>query len=393
MILGILGGQDLYQQILTLNFRGEYDIRHVTARSNSVQDLRKALEGDTGYTDVLVDLTAVGRNVEDGVALLNRVLNTTQCHYMAIASGYNAESRLVHDLQILGIDDEDIFLMSGSTMKSRISALLQGAAQNKNEDTEQEPIVEPIMEPIAEPEPVAEPVMPEVPPSQVDIATAKARQIHKPSRPISHAVTVAITGTYPRIGTTTQAFQLLLYLKSQGYRCAIIDMSGSGQLQQYGDVYEDSCQIGPFELQVQNISIMTNSKLLMQARNDYDYILCDYGEYQGIIDPVGFWEKDIKIAVAGTKPWESARLQNLFEDEDGSLSYIFSFVPSCDHDAVCQQMADSADKTFFAPYAPDYFTYCGADEFYSKLISPAAEQPMPASKGFHFFKNKNRKKR
>lgn len=393
MTFGVIGSEDLFQQVLTLNFRGEYDIRHITTKANSVLELRKVLEGDSPYTDVLVDLTTIGRNVEDGISLLDRLRTTTQCHYLALVPGYGPESRLVHDLKILGIDPADIFLLSGSAMKSRISYLLQhdlSTSTSLSLDTDLEPIE--ILAPTEEPAPEEEPA-PDVPPSQVDIATAKAMQIHKPIRPTSHAVTIAVAGTYSRIGTTTQAMQLMLYLKAQGYRCAIIDMVGCGQLQQYADVYDRSTQAGPFEWQIQGITIITNGKLLMQARNEYDYILCDYGVYQEIIDPVGFWEKDIKIAVAGTKPWESAQLQQLFEDEDGSLSYIFSFVPGSDQDAVCQQMSDSADKTYFAPPAPDYFTYCGQDDFYANLISPVPVQPLPNQKGFRFLKFKNRKNR
>lgn len=393
MTLGIVGSDELYQQILTLNFRNEYDIRHIVTRSSSPLELRKALEGDTPYTDVLLDLTAVGRNVEDGINLLDRLRTTTQHHFMVLAPGYSVDSRLVQDLKILGIDLQDIFTLSGSSMKSRISELLQQGLHADQEPAQSAEPGEAAAEPILAATTTLEPVVEAVPPSQVDVAAAKARQIHKPIRPISHAVTIAVTGSCSRIGTTTQALQLLLYLKSQGYRCAMIDMAGAEQLQQYADLMQDSIQIGPFEWQLQGIPILTNAKLLMQARNAYDYILCDYGPYQGIIEPVGYWEKDIKIAVAGTKPWESAPLQQLFEDEDGSLSYIFSFVPESDHAAVRQQMADSASKTFFAPFAPDYFTYCGQDDFYSKLISAPAPAAQREQKGFRFLKFKSRKNR
>ncbi len=392
MTLGIVGSDELYQQILTLNFRNEYDIRHIVTRSSSPLELRKALEGDSPYTDVLVDLTTIGRNVEDGINLLDRLRTTTQYHFMVLAPGYSPDSRLVQDLQILGIDLQDIFTLSGSSMKSRISELLQQGLLHTDQEPGQAAEPEEPAESVLPTVTTSEPVMEDELPFQVDVAAAKARQIHKPIRPISHAVTIAVTGSCSRIGTTTQALQLLLFLKSQGYRCAMIDMAGAEQLQQYADLMQDSIQIGPFEWQLQGIPILTNAKLLMQARNAYDYILCDYGPYHDIIEPVGYWEKDIKIAVAGTKPWESAPLQQLFEDEDGSLSYIFSFVPESDHSAVRQQMADSASKTFFAPPAPDYFTYCGRDDFYSKLISapaPAAQK----QKGFRFLKFKSRKNR
>ena len=122
----------------------------------------------------------------------------------------------------------------------------------------------------------------------------------------------------------------------------------------------------------------------MQARMEYDYLICDYGDYAQIIDTVSFWEKDIRVLVAGVKPWESDQLSRVFEDDDGSLHYIFSFVPKADEPDVRNQMGESAPNTYFAPYAPDYFSYCGNDEFYAKLIACKKAEPQQKKKGFTF---------
>lgn len=217
--------------------------------------------------------------------------------------------------------------------------------------------------------------------------------IKKPPRPATKAVTVAVSGASPRIGTTTQALQLLLYLRAKDYSCAYLDMCSSGKMEQLLDIYESCDRINGHEFTIQGQHIITNGKLLMQARSEYDYVICDYGPYQDILEPVSFWEKDVKIMVAGTKPWESAQLPAVFEDDDGSLRYIFSFVPSADETSVREQMAESADKTYFAPYAPDYFSYSGADEIYSALVDcPGPSPAQTKEKGLRFLFNRKKKK-
>lgn len=381
MILGIISDPAVYRQISTLNFRGNYDIRHIAARSPN--EIRKALEGDTAFTHILMDVDYVHQNADVPLELLSRLINTTSYCWLILANGYMPDSRLMRDLLALGIDRENIFLQGGTAMKARISQLLQLG-------TDEGSFSPPSME-MMEEQVVSSPTI--LPPSQVDIVAGKAMAIKKPPRPATKAVTVAVAGASPRIGTTTQALQLLLYLRAKDYSCAYLDMCGSGKMEQLSDIYESCDRINGHEFTIQGQHIITNGKLLMQARSEYDYVICDYGPYQDILEPVSFWEKDVKILVAGTKPWESAQLPAVFADDDGSLRYIFSFVPSVDESSVREQMAESADKTYFAPYAPDYFSYSGVDELYSALVDcPGPSPAQTKEKGLRFLFNRKKKK-
>lgn len=381
MILGIISDPAVYRQIFTLNFRGNYDIRHIAARSPN--EIRKALEGDTAFTHILMDVDYIHQNADVPLELLSRLMNTTSYCWLILANGYMPDSRLMRDLLALGINRENIFLQGGTAMKARISQLLQLG-------TEEGSFSPPSME-MMEEQVVSSPTI--LPPSQVDIVAGKAMAIKKPPRPATKAVTVAVAGASPRIGTTTQALQLLLYLRAKDYSCAYLDMCSSGKMEQLLDIYESCDRINGHEFTIQGQHIITNGKLLMQARSEYDYVICDYGPYQDILEPVSFWEKDVKIMVAGTKPWESAQLPAVFEDDDGSLRYIFSFVPSADESSVREQMAESADKTYFAPYAPDYFSYSGVDELYSALVDcPGPSPAQTKEKGLRFLFNRKKKK-
>lgn len=380
MILGIISDLAVYRQISTLNFRGNYDIRHIAARSPN--EIRKALEGDTAFTHILMDVDYVHQNADVPLELLSRLMNTTSYCWLILANGYMPDSRLMRDLLALGIDRENIFLQGGTAMKARISQLLQLGTDEGSFSPPSEMMEEQV---------ASSPTI--LPPSQIDIVAGKAMAIKKPPRPATKAVTVAVAGASPRIGTTTQALQLLLYLRAKDYSCAYLDMCGSGKMEQLLDIYESCDRINGHEFTIQGQHIITNGKLLMQARSEYDYVICDYGFYKDILEPVSFWEKDIKVLVAGTKPWESAQLPAVFEDDDGSLRYIFSFVPSADETSVREQMAESADKTYFAPYAPDYFSYSGADEIYSALVDcPGPSPAQTKEKGLRFLFNRKKKK-
>lgn len=385
MILGIVAKRAIYEQIATLNFRGNYDIRHIDTKSLSAA--QKKLEGEQVCTDILIDLDGFGVSADEVVALVGRLLTTTQLHIMVLADGFVPGSRLVRDLEALGLAEQDIFLQAGTHLKMGVSKLLNGtrpkpAALPRADAAEKTPSEPPMEQPVKEQVAAAWPVLP---PSQIDVVSGKAKQIRKPPRPATRAVTVAVAGAGPRIGTTTQAMQLLHYLRALSYKAVVVDMQSSGQLEQYLDVYAGQAEVlNPHEFVIQGCRLLTTGKVLMQARAEYDYVICDYGPYDEIAETVSFWEKDIKILVAGVKPWESAFLPQVFEDDDGSLNYVFSFVAQADEADVLQQMDSSAASTYFAPYAPDYFTYCGADEFYARLLNCENEKPAQKKASFLF---------
>lgn len=387
MVIGVVAGEQLYEQIKKLNFRGEYDIRWIKPQEPAV--ICRTLESDQEYTDVLIDAGSLKTaNADEAVSLVDRLLHTTQLHIMVLADGYLPESRLIRDLVSVGVTQKDIFLQTGVKLQMRISNLLhtvppvEKAAQVPTETPEQKEEAQAVEQPV----PAAV-----VPPSQVDAATGKSMQIRKPARPTTRAVTIAVAGGGPRIGATTQAMQLLHYLTAQNFRCAYVDVQQADQMRQYLTVYDKCEQLGPHEYTIQGCHFLDTGKLLMQARMEYDYLICDYGDYAEIADTVSFWEKDIKVLVAGIKPWESNLLSRVFDDDDGSLHYIFSFVARADETDVRNQMGDSAANTQFAPYAPDFFSYCGDDEFYAQIVSCQKTEPQQKKKRFTFHLFRRRK--
>ena len=256
MVIGVVAGEQLYEQIKKLNFRGEYDIRWIKPQEPAV--ICRTLESDQEYTDVLIDAGSLKTaNADEAVSLVDRLLRTTQLHIMVLADGYLPESRLIRDLVSVGVTQKDIFLQTGVKLQMRISNLLhtvppvEKAAQVPTETPEQKEEAQAVEQPV----PAAV-----VPPSQVDAATGKSMQIRKPARPTTRAVTIAVAGGGPRIGATTQAMQLLHYLTAQNFRCAYVDVQQADQMRQYLTVYDKCEQLGPHEYTIQGCHFLDTGK-------------------------------------------------------------------------------------------------------------------------------------
>ena len=56
MVLGIVSDASLYNQIATLNFRGDYDIRQIPIQTRTVLEIWKSIEGEQPYTHILLSL-------------------------------------------------------------------------------------------------------------------------------------------------------------------------------------------------------------------------------------------------------------------------------------------------------------------------------------------------
>lgn len=169
--------------------------------------------------------------------------------------------------------------------------------------------------------------------------------------------TVGVAGSLCRMGTTTQAIQLVKYLKLMGYAAAYIEMNSNYYINDLISYYEvkktEDCVI--FE----GVELYKREKLLAANRKDYDYLIKDYG-YVGSEDfeIVSYTEQDIRIITCGSKPSELSAVEtvlrnSVFED----MKFVFSFVPKDDRTAIKEMMEDYAQQTFFVEYVPDPFQY------------------------------------
>lgn len=191
---------------------------------------------------------------------------------------------------------------------------------------------------------------------------------HKKESPSANKTTIAVMGIMHRIGTTTQAILLTKFLTDSGYRAAYIEMNRSGYLRSLEAFYagaERDELTG--KIRYQGIDMFCNPEKIREILDmPYTYYIYDYGSLTDI-DTLAWMEKDIKVAVAGSKPQELAAFQKAVgRIYPQNPAYVFSFVDESEKKAIMSQMGESAVRTYFSVYAPDPFT-AETGDFYRQI--------------------------
>ena len=165
---------------------------------------------------------------------------------------------------------------------------------------------------------------------------------------LSRCITIAVAGAGARIGTTTQALQALLFLSKSGYKAALIEMVDKPILPEY------TSNAGTCEdyYTVKGLHLFRSKNSISRAKEQFEFLVLDYGDFSMIPDQASFMERDYKIICTGIKPQEAHSLSPVLEKDDGSFTYCFSFVPPMDYDDVISLMRHKL--IYFAPSAPDY---------------------------------------
>lgn len=183
--------------------------------------------------------------------------------------------------------------------------------------------------------------------------------------------TIGIAGSQGRIGTTTQALQMILCLHKLDYGASYIEMGDQGYLTDLKDLFPEEVQINEKTGSIifQGIELYGSGDIVTANKQGYDYIVKDYG---AVTDPdfqkLSFLEQDIKIIVGGIKANEVVFAENILKEKCYvGVRYIFSFVPLHEQQNVKRSMRKHNVGTYFAFYAPDPFIY-QENEIYEYLL-------------------------
>lgn len=191
--------------------------------------------------------------------------------------------------------------------------------------------------------------------------------------------TIAIAGTQPHIGTTTQAIQLIQYLQLMGNKACYVEMNSNNYIQNLQNTYEDIESNEDGHCKFEQVELYAAKHIRGLARKEYDYIVKDYGSYQseGFNTP-SFMEQDIKIFVGGIKPNEVFYTYEILKrPEFDDISIILSFVDAATYEDVKamfdytdgRQRYIRSDRVFFANYVPEPYEYTGvSNKSYSDLL-------------------------
>ncbi len=194
-------------------------------------------------------------------------------------------------------------------------------------------------------------------------------------------VLVGIASAGVRQGCTHNTIVLANYLRKQGYMVALAEMNSSGafqkiqtdyDLQMYDNRYFSMAGIDYYPA-------TTDESLGNILAKSYNFILCDCGVFEEA-DLVTFGKCDVRIIIAGTKPWEIVSMNSVFEkcDETALKGYhfCFNFVPKPQQNDVKSGMG-VLKNIWFLNYTEDPFSsydFPGADiifqNYFPVLIQP-----------------------
>lgn len=213
---------------------------------------------------------------------------------------------------------------------------------------------------------------------------------------------IGVAGCLSRIGTTTQALQIVKYLTLKGYKACYIEANQSGWILEYmssrtEDEYRYMEQIGL--VSYKEMDLYVNRQFIpMIKKKDYDFFVYDYGCYQeDTFERMSFLEKNIGIVVGGIKPRELEATDLVMNDTltQNNVYYIFSFidVDTSDKDDIIEMMEDKADHTSFAAYAANPFSYTSTrNGTYDKIFDLENRKRKDASESKRLFKWNRKKK-
>lgn len=364
------------QVIHEMNFRKDKDIRMLDARS--MEQIAQQIEEQQVFTHVLIQPDALREKSGGLLLLVERLRKSTMAEYLVLLDGYPQDSRLVRELEEAGVAAENILFSASLALKQRINELFQNAEEYAFEKAE--------IEPPQQPKPKKRksvssffsfpnifsaknkrPPVHSSSPAQQPISTLESRMLSIQKENLKTAKTIAVAGAGKRIGTTTQALQMLLFLRAHNRKAALIEMHENPCLSSYAQVYsdavleKDSCIINGSRLYF-------SKKALPTIQKEFDFLVLDYGAYQNCAVQE-LEDSDASIIVCGIKPWEAEEINYTFRENNEKYHYLFSFVPQNDQENVTAQMEEFSQRTFFAPYSPDMFQYNGNDELYKALLS------------------------
>lgn len=220
--------------------------------------------------------------------------------------------------------------------------------------------------------------------------------------------TIGVAGVCHRIGTTTQAIQIVKYLNLKGYKACYIDLNENkyvdfsrttGERKEIGftekvaswfDLEKKDDAIGM--VSYSGVDMFYNHHQIPEVlKMGYDYYVYDYGVYTDQqFNKTSFVREDLKIFVVGSSPTELDYTLDVAENLFYSDSKIlFSFTDAGERDElgelVEQIKEGNRQRAFFANYVPDMFTLMEIDQLEKMLpIDDAAgtEEVVKKKKGF-----------
>lgn len=208
------------------------------------------------------------------------------------------------------------------------------------------------------------------------------RPVFSPTR---QSLSIGICGAIHRVGATTQALNIAVYLSRQSYTACVVEANAHGHIGQLVDFYGMRMDKDNGRISHNGIDLYLQYDLSAMNRFGYTATVFDYGMFEGM-DAHSFFARDVKIICAGAKAWESPALGEVFTACGGrnDLHFMFSFAPQDEQRDVKELMGKYSDNTHFSAYLPSLFEPLPNADVYHAMLAPyiqTAKQNEPPRKG------------
>ena len=380
----VVGPTETTKSVRELNFRQEFEIEEIHGSGVSAI-LHQLEQGAERITHLVYDVRIIG-NIDGSLALLERLCKTIPGiaeKTVVVATGLGENSPFLRDICDL-IPQDHIVQDPAAELKRVLNTMLcaDGIIRAELETQELPVAAESVPKPQEPPLPPAP--IEVMPPSQVGREAAQAQLVLPKPKIERSATCIAVAGAGHRIGTTTQAMQICLYVKALGYKAAVIEMASSA-LSGYTQISDDAVLFDEHHFRVEGTDIYNDRTCILDAKSQYDYLILDYGCFSDLTEPADYLRNDILAAVCGAKPSEVDLAADVLRVDNGTIHYIFSFVPQRDRPDVLASMEQYGERTYFAGWTPDYFLYSGNDDLYGKITGQIQENKTVQKKEHRWF--------
>lgn len=176
--------------------------------------------------------------------------------------------------------------------------------------------------------------------------------------------TIGVCGAQTRIGTTMQAIQLVKYFQSIGIKACYIEANGSDHIQSIPTLYEVQEQDRKLgKIRFENMDFFYDLSQISEVLSlNYAVYVYDFGvlSEQNIYP---YLEKDLKILVCGTLPWEmDSTNKSIGQLEDKEIQYIFNFTCKSIRNDLRKFMLEKSKDSYFSEWIPNIFSFCSANK-------------------------------
>lgn len=226
--------------------------------------------------------------------------------------------------------------------------------------------------------------------------------------------TIGIMGTCHRIGTTTQALQIVKYLQSKGYKACYVEMNNYlypnmqlSRKERPEITFVNKAKLAmDYDYEDEALGLVTiegvdmyykQDRLPEILEKDYDFYIYDYGVYtERDFNKASYLKDDTKLIASGTNVVELDYTLNIMQNVSyNSSDLIFSFTAEKDREefVLWMQHFKAGERCYFADYTPNPFilsNYELYDGIFSldQKVDPAAEPEKEKKRGLFGKKKK-----